>query len=137
MCPKGSKGSPPVIVTGWSSPTGSTVRPGASFTPQSCGDNDNALVERGRVSLTYLSPCPHGYETILGYLAKSDPELLAYLVERPEDTQRDGFKLTHWCRVEGLRVHKVEASPWLRRQGILTVNAYPVELLQRRFPSVT
>lgn len=137
MCPTGSNGSPPGTATASSSPIGSTGRAGVSFMSfslQSPATNDNVTPARVKVSLTYLSPVPCGYDTVLGYLAKSDPELLAYLIDRPEDTLRDGFKLSHWCRREGWTIHKVDASPWLRRQGILQVNAYPVELLQRRFP---
>lgn len=50
-----------------------------------------------------------------------------------EATIRDGWWLTHRCRERGIEPLKVRVCPWLARQGIFEVNAYPVDLLRRRF----
>jgi hypothetical protein len=99
----------------------------------------------------YMSPVPsRGWDTVLGYLAKNNPEALAIHYDHAEDTQRDGFWLTHkmkqkvaargiryrvWsCAAGGPRTTplKVPAPAVLRERGIETVNAYPVCLLRER-----
>lgn len=75
-----------------------------------------------------------GYDTILGYLAKEQPEILSLLEGAEKDgTLRDGFWLTNKCRQLGYAVIKVRAPEILRNQGIDFVNAYPVSLLRERF----
>lgn len=83
-----------------------------------------------RVDIRYLSPCPPGYDTVLGYLAKRDPETLGMLEQDPSATADDGV----WCRARcitlGLAFTTVEACPWLRLQhGVRKVHAYPVQVL--------
>ena len=82
--------------------------------------------------LRFVSPCPKGYDTVLGYLAAVDPwSLLAGLWD-PEATQRDGFWCKHRCERKAFDVIKVPAPAVLVEQGIRTVNAYPVEVLKER-----
>lgn len=82
--------------------------------------------------LRFVSPCPEGYDTVLGYLAAVDPwSLLAGLWD-PEATQRDGFWCKHRCERKAFDVIKVPAPAVLVEQGIRTVNAYPVEVLKER-----
>jgi len=88
-----------------------------------------------RVDIRFLSPCPPGFDTVLGYLAKHDPVVLDLLDRDPEATKRDGFWLKHRARERELEVVKVEACPWLRQNGIRWVNAYPTSLLAERFGS--
>lgn len=83
--------------------------------------------------MAYLSPnIPAGYDTVLGYLVKHNPEALALIQDPAVDTQRDGFWLTRRTRLYGKEPAKVTAPTVLRSQGIETVNAYPVELLELR-----
>lgn len=86
-----------------------------------------------RVDLRYLSPVPPGYDTILGYLAKVNPEMLELIDKDPEATQRDGFWLPHQAKKRGMAVIKVDACLWLSKFGVSAVNAYPVSLLAERF----
>jgi hypothetical protein len=93
--------------------------------------NDN-MHRPPRVDLTLLSPCPPGWDTVLGYIAKTNPDLFELMDKVPESTLRDGFWLTHRCRERGVKPIKVPACHWLRKAGVEAVNAYPVELLERR-----
>ena len=94
--------------------------------------NDNAPRHLRRVDLRFLSPCPPGFDTVLGYLAKVNPGLLDLIDRDPSATLRDGYWLCHRAKERDIKTVKVEACPWLRKQGITTVNAYPVELLEER-----
>lgn len=79
---------------------------------------------------------PAGWQTVLGYLAIYLPEYLDTLdCSYPETTQRDGYKLAHWCKQEGYRERRVPAPYVLQAMGIDTVRAYPIALLDRRFKS--
>ena len=84
--------------------------------------------------LHYVSAlCPPGWDTVLGYLAKTNPDLLNIMDRTPEATQRDGYWLTARTRKRyGVEPVKVPACLWLQRQGIETVNAYPLTLLRER-----
>jgi hypothetical protein len=74
---------------------------------------------------------PEGYDTVLGYLAKTNPEALALMDWRdPDATLRDGWWLAHRCKHD---VRYVPAPDALRRLGIMRVRCYPVELLKLRF----
>ena len=86
-----------------------------------------------RVELRYLSPCPTGYDTILGYLAKHNPGVLELLDKEPDATRVDGVKLRDVAKRRNLKWVKVEASPWLKGFGIETVTAYPIRLLADYF----
>jgi hypothetical protein len=77
---------------------------------------------------------PPGHDTILGYLAKHQPEILDTVdYADPEVTKRDGWALAHACRRKGLRAVYTPAPAALKRRGILVVRAYPVELLEARW----
>lgn len=79
----------------------------------------------------YLSHCPEGYDTVLGYMARHFPDHVGICAEA-EDTLRDGFWLTHRCRERGLDAVRVSAPQCLQAQGIATVKAYPINLLRER-----
>lgn len=81
----------------------------------------------------WLSPdVPRGYNTVLGYLAKTNPEALALIPDVVEDTKRDGLSLTSAAAHAGKRIYRVAAPPVVRERGFATVNAYPVALLRQR-----
>jgi hypothetical protein len=80
----------------------------------------------------HTSACPPGYDTVLGYLVKRNPEALELIEDPAEDTKRDGFKLCHMAGQRGCRVVKVAAPPILQERGITEVNAYPISLLRLR-----
>lgn len=93
---------------------------------------------RSRPSPPDLTPwaspdVPRGYNTVLGYLAATNPEALALIEDPVEDTRRDGWGLTSAAAFAGRRIHRVEAPPVVRERGFPTVNAYPVALLRERF----
>lgn len=82
-----------------------------------------------------LSPdVPPGFETILGYLAKHQPEILDEIdYSKPEVTARDGWWASHQARRIGRKPVLVSAPPCLQRQNISHVNAWPVSILERRW----
>jgi hypothetical protein len=82
-----------------------------------------------------MSPnVPGGYDTVLGYLAKHHPDVLdQFDYTDPQATQRDGFWLSHRVRKRGGLPVQVMAPMCLRRAGIETVNAYPLDLLAKRW----
>jgi hypothetical protein len=82
----------------------------------------------------YRSPrVPAGFDTVLGFLARHDPQVLAAMDDTAEATQRDGFWLRWRCSERFILPLRVKAPPVLRAQGIERVNAYPVALLAERF----
>lgn len=92
----------------------------------------------GRPLKDYLSPIPlEGYDTVLGFLAKHDPETLELMDDpefNPEATARDGWWLTHQFRRRySGEPPKTSSPPVLRSVGIHEVNMYPVSLLKERF----
>lgn len=80
----------------------------------------------------YVSPVPPGYDTVMGYLAKNQPEALQFDMWDAEGTQRDGFWCKHQCTKRGLPVCKVPAPAVFDGEGFELVNAYPVEILSER-----
>ncbi len=82
-----------------------------------------------------ISPdVPDGHDTILGYLAKRHADVLDLIdPNAPGDTVRDGWRLANECKRRGLEPVYVDAPPVLARQGIFTVRAYPLDLLQQRW----
>jgi hypothetical protein len=87
------------------------------------------LAHTQRPLCDFTSDCPAGYDTVLGYMARKNPVALGLIEDYAEGTRRDGFWLAARA---GDRAVKVEAPKVLQEQGIYRVNAYPVELLQRR-----
>lgn len=85
------------------------------------------------IRFLYLTPVPRGHDTVLGYLVRHRPDLLAHMDSTPDATRRDGFWLMHRCREKGIEPVKVRAPKIMRDQGVFEVNAYPVALLARRF----
>jgi hypothetical protein len=93
-----------------------------------------ASVPRVSPHAACISHVPVGYDTVLGYLAKYQPEVLdGFDYSEPTSTQRDGWWLKHRATESGLACPLVDAPPVLQRAGIQTVRAYPVGLLARRF----
>jgi hypothetical protein len=81
----------------------------------------------------YVSPnLPAGYDTVLGFLARTNPEALALLDEDPECTKVDGIWLRERAKMRNLFVTRVEAPAFLQQFGIREVHAYPVDLLAER-----
>lgn len=80
---------------------------------------------------------PKGYDTILGYIAKNFPDRITTLGEEAmvASTLRDGFWCKNECRRRSLAPIKVKAPVAAAEDGIETVNAYPIEVLQARFMS--
>ncbi|MER9596095.1 hypothetical protein [Mesorhizobium sp. M0244] len=76
---------------------------------------------------------PAGYDTVLGHLNKTHPEIISLMDEPVSGTQRDGYWCTHQASRRQLGVVKVDAPPSMVEMGIATVNAYPIELLTERF----
>ncbi|MER8385279.1 hypothetical protein NKH14_07105 [Mesorhizobium sp. M1380] len=75
---------------------------------------------------------PAGYDTVLSYFARTNPEALDLMGDPIADTQRDGFWLTHQASRRDIQVISVEAPAPLKEIGIEKVNAYPLELLRER-----
>lgn len=75
---------------------------------------------------------PEGYDTVLGYLGKTHPEVLDLMEDPISGTQHDGFWLQHRSARLGRGTIKVEAPAPLLEAGIQVVNAYPVDLLRER-----
>lgn len=73
---------------------------------------------------------PEGFDTVLGYLAKRHPEVLALMDWRdPEATARDGLWLSHRYKFQVY----VPACVALRNRGLMRVRAWTVDLLAERF----
>lgn len=81
----------------------------------------------------YKTPTPLGYDTILGFLAREQPEVLDLMSEPISDTVRDGFAMRNISKRAGVFAVKVAAPPGLIAAGITEVNAYSLELLRGRF----
>ena len=79
----------------------------------------------------YGSPdTPAGYDTVLGFLARSRDDRLS---ADPASTQHDGFWLASQCAKRGIQTVKVIAPHVLKEYNIFYVNSYPVALLKERF----
>lgn len=119
--------------------TPSTVQTALNFYLSRSADFRGAKVEEYRPASIlprpledYTTPCPEGWDTVVGYLAKHRPEVIAALGEAAEVTQRDGFWLMHRTRERGLPVVWVRASRVLQEQDVMQVRAWPVDLLSER-----
>jgi hypothetical protein len=92
------------------------------------------LYAEGIADPDFKSPgVPEGYDTVVGYLSQYETRIWELMDHFAEATQRDGFWLMHRARERNLNVYRVQACPWLIRQGIFQVNAYPLSLLRERF----
>ncbi len=79
----------------------------------------------------FLSPCPEGYDTILGYLAKHFPAQCSDMERPAAETVKDGKWLTAKARQYPARVIIVVPAPWVLEDiGVREVNAYPVDMLR-------
>lgn len=82
--------------------------------------------------ITPTEKLPYGYDTIVGYLAKNDPDQLRSLRDPVNDTSRDGFACKHKAERQGYSVYKVSAPSALVARGITELNAYPEHILKMR-----
>ncbi|WP_085025260.1 hypothetical protein [Ensifer aridi] len=81
----------------------------------------------------WISPnVPAGFNTVVGFLAETHPEVLELMDDPISGTARDGYWLTHRASRDGLPVHKVEAPAPFKEMGIEELNAYPLDLLKER-----
>lgn len=78
------------------------------------------------------SPVPEGYDTVVGFIAKTQPSAFEMFADPATETQHDGFWLKHQASRRGLGVVKVEAPEAFKEMGIEVINAYPLSLLQER-----
>ena len=82
----------------------------------------------------YTSPnLPDGYDTVLGYLAREQPEIINLMSEPIGDTLKDSLSLKAKCVKADTLVETVDAPPALRERGIMQINAYPLDYLVDRF----
>lgn len=82
---------------------------------------------------SYMSPAvPVNFDTVLGYLAKTNPESLDILEDPIFDTRRDSFWLKAQCTKRNLQCVSVSASLAEKELGIVNVMAFPLELLDER-----
>ena len=95
----------------------------------------NEPIEVGPVDSVYASECPPGYDTILGYISKQNPETLDLLKDLFYDTRADAWRLRHMCQRDGLQIHSVEAPEIAHEDGQTSLPAFPVELLRRKYSS--
>jgi hypothetical protein len=72
-----------------------------------------------------------GFDTVLSYLAKTNPEALALISDPIHETVIDGKRLAESARKRGLPIIKVAAPAHIKARypKIAYVNAYPVHLL--------
>ena len=78
----------------------------------------------------YTSPnLPEGYDTVLGYLSREQPEIINLMSEPIGDTLTDSLSLKAKCVKDDAAVETVDAPPALLERGITQINAYPVEYL--------
>ena len=75
---------------------------------------------------------PEGYDTVLGYFSKTDPEALDLLSDPVVDTLRDDHWLLHQANRREIRVAKVSAPAAMKEFGIEMINTYPLALLKER-----
>ena len=96
----------------------------------------DTLIEEfgGGVDLNkFLSPCPPGYDTVLGYLAKHQPDTVLGMTDPVSGTINDGRRMRDMAARLGAQVIKVPASVAVASVGADSVNAYPTEILSRYF----
>lgn len=76
-----------------------------------------------------------GFDTVLSYLAKTNPEVLDLMPNPVHDTIRDGMIIAAKARARRLPVVKVAACEHMKRRfpKARYVNAYPTHLLVEYF----
>lgn len=72
-----------------------------------------------------------GFETFHEYLDRTQPEILDGMYDPATDILPELPDLKAFCEKYGGRVIAVPAPPCLREHGINTVDAYPVDLIER------
>jgi hypothetical protein len=80
--------------------------------------------------------CPvEGFDTILSYLARTNPEAFSLMDEPVHGTIREGFLVAQKARIRGLPIIRVVAPAHMRRRfpKATHVNAYPTHLLVEIF----
>lgn len=80
----------------------------------------------------YASECPEGFDTVLGFLSKTQPGIFATIDEPVLATYRDNLWLTMQAHIRGIEVATVEAPEPAKLLGYVNVLAYPIALLKER-----
>ena len=83
-----------------------------------------------------FNACPvEGFDTILSYLSRTNPEAFDLIDEPVHGTISDGLRIAQYARSRGLPVLRVAAPPHMKRRfpKAKTVNAYPTHLLVEVF----
>ena len=83
-----------------------------------------------------FNACPvEGFDTILSYLSRTNPEAFSLIDEPVHGTICDGLFVSKCARSRGLPVLRVAAPPHMQRRfpKAKTVNAYPTHLLVEIF----
>lgn len=82
--------------------------------------------------------CPvAGFDTILSYLSRTNPEAFDLIDEPVHGTITDGLRAAHLARSRGIPVLRVVAPPHIQRRfpKAKTVNAYPTWFLDEFYGS--
>jgi hypothetical protein len=77
--------------------------------------------------------CPDGYDTAVGYLTQYLPHLWDLMDQMAEGLMGDDLRLKRQARAEGVSTKHIASPPWLVRQGIFEVRAYPIPFLREYF----
>lgn len=81
----------------------------------------------------FVSPdVPDGYDTVLGYLAKTQKGILRSMDEPVLSTYRDSLWLVSQASMRKIATVYVEAPEASKMLGFDKVMAFPVELLEER-----
>ena len=95
-------------------------------------DVSASLSPRAVPTNPYLSDCPEGFDTVVGYLSKTQPGIFRTIDEPVLSTYRDNIWLTMQSHVRGLETISVPAPAIVSMIGFDTIRAYPVDLLRER-----
>lgn len=76
-----------------------------------------------------------GFDTVLSYLSKTNPEALDLILDPVFDTISDGLNLSRRARCRGIPILKVSAPAHIKARypKVSHVNAYPTHLLAEYF----
>lgn len=81
----------------------------------------------------YRSPnVPAGYNTVLGYLAETNPNIFLIVKEPEKQWETEELWLQHQAHSRSVPLYKVDACPYLKKVGHVHSFAYPTSLLKER-----
>jgi hypothetical protein len=102
----------------------------AAFAAGTWGPGADTTIGMKVYAADYQSPdCPDGWETFLGYLARTEPEVLSMMDQLPSASEQDDHILEDRCRERGVVSRVVSACSWLVREGVFEARAYPIPLI--------